>query len=305
MVGRGVIERAIARVDEGARVVDVQRLVGGVSAEVHRVTVRGSDGEVRHVVFRQHRSDGFKGHAARVTATEHGVLAALWERGLAVPRPLLFDDSGASTDPFLVTDWMQGSTDVTPAQLPRALEQMADFLAGLHDLDPHVLHVPGLGPIEDPVASLADHLPDDDRGRRIQHALSSATFVTPGNRVVLLHGDYWPGNILWADGRLVAVIDWEDAQLGDPLADLACARVELRCRYGADAQASFTDLYVDRCRALGHDLDLDRLPLWDVYVSAAALMAMAQWGLEPEEEARRRTDTRAFFEAAAHHLIGD
>jgi aminoglycoside phosphotransferase (APT) family kinase protein len=35
----------------------------------------------------------------------------------------------------------------------------------------------------------------------------------------LLHGDYWPDNTLWRDGRLVCVIDWEDAALGDPLAD--------------------------------------------------------------------------------------
>jgi len=28
---------------------------------------------------------------------------------------------------------------------------------------------------------------------------------------VVLHGDYWPGNVLWRDGRLVGVIDWEEA----------------------------------------------------------------------------------------------
>src|SRR5438067_5191571 len=28
------------------------------------------------------------------------------------------------------------------------------------------------------------------------------------NERVLLHGDFWPGDTLWRDGRLVAVIDW-------------------------------------------------------------------------------------------------
>jgi aminoglycoside phosphotransferase (APT) family kinase protein len=37
----------------------------------------------------------------------------------------------------------------------------------------------------------------------------------------VLHGDYWPGNVLWRDGRLVGVIGWEEAAFGDPLADLA------------------------------------------------------------------------------------
>ncbi len=32
--------------------------------------------------------------------------------------------------------------------------------------------------------------------------------------------------MLWKDGQLVAVIDWEDAPLGDPLADVANSRLE-------------------------------------------------------------------------------
>jgi aminoglycoside phosphotransferase (APT) family kinase protein len=40
---------------------------------------------------------------------------------------------------------------------------------------------------------------------------------------VLLHGDFWPGNALWRDGALVAILDWEDAAIGDPLADVANA----------------------------------------------------------------------------------
>ena len=54
---------------------------------------------------------------------------------------------------------------------------------------------------------------------------------------------------MWRDGRLVAVIDWEDARIGDPLADLACARVELRCEYGSEATGSFTERYLGRPRS--------------------------------------------------------
>ena len=48
---------------------------------------------------------------------------------------------------------------------------------------------------------------------------------------------------MWRDGHLVAVIDWEDACVGDPLADLATARVELLCQYGTDAMDRFTERY--------------------------------------------------------------
>ena len=58
---------------------------------------------------------------------------------------------------------------------------------------------------------------------RIRDMLASAWPFPRPNPPALLHGDYWPGNILWKDGRLAAVIDWEDACLGDPLVDLAMA----------------------------------------------------------------------------------
>lgn len=116
----------------------------------------------------------------------------------------------------------------------------------------------------------------------------------------LLHGDFWPGNVLWRGGPLVAVIDGEDAAFGDPLSDLACARVELLCHYDEQAMDHFSEHYL-----AGSDVDLTALPLWEVYVSAAALASMAHWGwgLPPEIEARRRRRTEAFFERAGHALL--
>ena len=39
---------------------------------------------------------------------------------------------------------------------------------------------------------------------------------------VLVHGDYHFGNMLFDSGRVAAVVDWEIAQLGQPLLDLCC-----------------------------------------------------------------------------------
>jgi aminoglycoside phosphotransferase (APT) family kinase protein len=41
----------------------------------------------------------------------------------------------------------------------------------------------------------------------------------------LVHGDYHYGNMLFTDRRVVAVLDWEIAELGQPLLDLACLSV--------------------------------------------------------------------------------
>jgi aminoglycoside phosphotransferase (APT) family kinase protein len=61
----------------------------------------------------------------------------------------------------------------------------------------------------------------------------------PG-RPVLVHGDYHFGNMLFDGGRVAAVVDWEIAQLGQPLLDLCCISLShvsaesVREMYGAD-----------------------------------------------------------------------
>ncbi|MEZ4718614.1 MAG: phosphotransferase [Caldilineaceae bacterium] len=61
---------------------------------------------------------------------------------------------------------------------------------------------------------------------------------------VLLHGDFWPGNVLWQDGRLTGVIDWEGASAWGSLADVANAHLELLWAWGPAAMAAFTVDYL-------------------------------------------------------------
>ena len=42
-----------------------------------------------------------------------------------------------------------------------------------------------------------------------------------GGATCLLHGDYRPKNILWEDGCIAGVIDWQFADIGDPCYDLS------------------------------------------------------------------------------------
>jgi aminoglycoside phosphotransferase (APT) family kinase protein len=237
-----------------------------------------------------------------VTAKEYGLLTALHREGLAVPEPYRYDDTDAVIGPYLLLEWIDGSTDVGADDLPLALDQMARFLVGLHSLDPHALQLPALEPIEDPLAAITAHLPPTEAGGRVRAAIAAGALERDPNRAVLLHGDYWPGNIMWNQRVLVAVIDWEDACLGDPMADVATARVELLCQYGAEAMEQFTARYL----AMAHDTTgpprRDSLVLWELYVSASALSTMGGWGLEPAEEARRRRLTEGFFDRAAREL---
>ncbi len=296
------LEHAVAQLEPGGRLVRATELVGGVSADVFGLDIATSTGATRRVVYRRHRSPGFKQQTQSVTGKEFGVLVALHRHGLAVPEPYVCGDVGPAADPFMLIEWIDGSTEVAAGDLPAALDQMARFLVGLHALDPRALKLPTLEPVENPLTSIDVYLPPTEAGERVRAMIASGSLVDDPNPSVVVHGDYWPGNVMWRDGRLVAVIDWEDACLGDPLADVATARVELLCRFGAEAMERFTSRYLTLAGDTLGWLRLDSLSIWELYVSASALATMGEWGLEPAEEARRRQRTQEFFERAAAEL---
>jgi thiamine kinase-like enzyme len=115
-----------------------------------------------------------------------------------------------------------------------------------------------------------------------------------------LHGDYWPGNLVWRAGALVAVIDWEDARVGDPLADLANSRLELLFFFGAEAMQTFTTRYLAGAAA---DLDVAHLPYWDLCAALRPCSKLSTWGLEAalEQQLRERHHT---FVAQALAALG-
>jgi aminoglycoside phosphotransferase (APT) family kinase protein len=108
-----------------------------------------------------------------------------------------------------------------------------EILADLHRIDVHALDLPGfempatpeehslleLRAVEDP--RLARFAPDASSvlsafGQRwlLNHVPRSV------ERTVLLQGDTGPGNFMFLDGRVTAVVDWEWAHYGDPMEDI-------------------------------------------------------------------------------------
>lgn len=284
------------QVSPGSVVLRQWPLKGGVSANMYAIELEQRSGENRCVVIRQHRAATWKSLDDNVTANEFDLLRVLYDQGLKVPEPLHLDCSGSIlASPYLVTEYINGTTSVPPEALDNHLQQMADFLRRLHGLDPGLMPLPNLPTIEDPAKGALQYLPKISEDRSLLDVISSMRAKAKTRR--LLHGDFWPGNMMWNDGRLVAVLDWEDATFGDPMSDVACCRVELLCQYGRSAMDTFTDYY------LGDNIfDVSDLRLWEIYVSASALVSMAGWGLSADDEKYRRQMTKVFLNEAAAKL---
>lgn len=286
----------VAHLFPGAVLESATRLAGGVSADVHRLDLIRADGAAARVVLRAH-GETHSGHPAEL---EFRLLQALQGAGIPVPEPLLVDVSGELlADPFLIMRFVDGSSAIPDDVVPARITALADMLARIHGLP--LAGLPELPERRDPLPELFDFLPPDAEWRDLrahlqhrQHRADSAWTAPP----CLLHGDFWPENVLWRDGRIAAVLDWEDAAIGDPLSDVACSRLELRYLFGRGAMSRFTEAY-----AAHRPVDPARLALWQVYVAAAAHRFMGQWGLPAEREAHMRREALASMREAAASVL--
>ncbi len=272
------------------------QLTGGVSAQVHALEISCQTGKVKHVVVRRHGFATWKPLPDDVTITEYQLLSTLYRAGLPVPEPLILDTSKSILpSPYFVMAMVDGTTTIDKHNMHNALLQMAEFLSRLHRLSIESLDVPKVQRCEDPIQGALSYLPDDDRFGSIRAVVRNHTLRSTDTS--LLHGDYWPGNILWNDSELAAVIDWEDAAIGSSICDLAVCRTELNVRYGVQVAQRFTEHYL-----AARPVDISDLPIWEIYVGSAALATMHEWRLPPATEKARRRRTLAFVTRAASEL---
>ena len=270
---------------------------GGVSAEVSVIELERRDGQRRRLLVRRH-GEADRTHNPHIARDEFALLGIAHAQGLAVPRPVHLDESNKLfPTPVLVLEYVEGETEFAPTDLAAYLTQAAGQLARIHALPalPALSFLPRQDPHVGPRPAQLDATLDEGC---IRDALEAAGPVPRVQQPVLLHGDYWPGNLLWRDGRLVAVIDWEDACLGDPLADLGNARLELLWAFGPDAMTAFADRYLTEAT-----IDVGALPYWDLVAALRPCGQLGNWGLPPETE-RRMRERHAWFVAHAIARLG-
>lgn len=249
---------------------------GGVSAEVTALEFETENGERRKAVARRHGPVDLA-RDPQIAEHEFRLLQIVTAAGIPAPTPLWVEGAGdLFATPILVVSYVEGETDFDPVDLHGCLRQLAAALVQIHSIDlskADLDFLPSISQqIDPPPAQLDESLSEG----KIRAAL---TFMSPPQprTPVLLHGDFWPGNVLWQAGRLAAVIDWEDAALGDPLADVANARLEILWAFGHEAMAYFSQHYQSIT-----EQDFNELPYWDLHAALRPAGKLEGWGLAPE-----------------------
>ncbi|MDQ6921481.1 MAG: phosphotransferase, partial [Candidatus Dormibacteraeota bacterium] len=135
--------------------------------------------------------------------------------------------------------------------------------------------------------------------------------VPPERSPVLVHGDYHYGNMLFDGHRVVALLDWEIAQLGQPLLDLACLAVVAQAgRVGDDLVPGGGTVTVDRQELLemyGGDPDDFVWYLALTYYKYASIfgynLMLHRRGKRPDRIYEERTTTIVDFIAEGLRLM--
>lgn len=227
------------------RLATFHRSVEGFSWETYSVGVDWADSASRRhsdrfIVHRVPEAGLLRPYSARRLFDLRVSVAGI--EGVPVPDSLWIDEAGTATGrPLYVVEAVEGHV---PTQWsgdgffedPRVREQTASQLMGIAA----ALHSAPLGLAQggvrgseegDPFAEVRywyDVYTSENLGPEPIVDLGFAWLFAHqddhSGRLAILHGDFRTGNYIVRNGRIVAMLDWEECHVGDPVQDLAhCA----------------------------------------------------------------------------------
>ncbi|WP_237690837.1 phosphotransferase family protein [Paenibacillus caui] len=292
------LQQLILQMDAQNKLLYAKELTGGVSANVMYVEIEQKGDRIQKKIVREYGEIDRKRNP-KVAKDEYELLHMLHTQGFAVPKPYYYAlQSSVDWDkPYLVIEYVEGSTDFPEDPSPSYIFQLAEQLSCIHKLDISRADLSFLPRLHDDygkrIGNRPETLDESLQEGEIRDVLEKVWPLPQHNNSALLHGDFWPGNVLWKNGRIAAVIDWEDAQTGDPLADLANVRLELLWAFGLEAMHSFTDHYLKH-----NEIDISTLPYWDLCAALRPASKLAGWGLDTRTEQKMRKRHKRFVAQA-------
>jgi aminoglycoside phosphotransferase (APT) family kinase protein len=214
------------------RVLSVERLTSGLSSQSYCVSAETADGPTRWVMRVEPEFGVIPPYDI---GREYRLMREVRNAGLPAPEVLhLEEDAAVVGGRFVLMAYVEGDVyrnmDPRLAEDPERLasmqEQFVEMMARVHETPQSVL--PGYSSGEEAargeVAACRRRLLTTQLlpSPVLRHALDVLDeYAPPAQRITLLHGDFRLPNLMWKDGAISGVLDWELARMGDPLSDLA------------------------------------------------------------------------------------
>ena len=259
----------------------LERLSAGASQETYRLEVTLEDGQ-RHLALRR-AAGGVAAEDALGLATEARLLMAARAAGVPAPKVLHVLTPADGLGEGFVMEWLDGETlgarivrsEALAAARQRLAYDCGATLARIHGIDVAETGLDKLLPVLTPRELVLEtwerykafDTPQpmiDYAGRWLLQHLPS------GGAPRLVHGDFRNGNLMVAPTGIVAVLDWELAQIGDPMRDLGWLCTN-SWRFGGAGPVggfgSYEDLFQGYEDAGGQRVDAGHVRFWEVFGS--------------------------------------
>nr|WP_167217841.1 aminoglycoside phosphotransferase family protein [Kribbella shirazensis] len=232
---------------------------------------------------------------ASMIATGATALQVAEQHGLPAPRLVAADLAGEQAGVPASLETLVPGTTTWSVGTPASLQAAGAALARLHGVcmrpQEHLPFRPR------PIA--VDDFATDRRTGRMPTTplLQEADQVViahglPTEEPVYLHGDVWPGNLVWNNGGVAALIDWKTAGVGASGVDLSELRKQVAITFGPDAPAHVLSGWQ---QATGRRAE--HVAYWDAVAALNTPTTLTDWGTT-NATARRN----AFLTQALEHL---
>lgn len=265
---------------KSAKLISWQVMKGGSSTDVFLLKIQQKNEILKYVL----RTQGSK-PAENSTKVEFALLNSLHLQNIPVSRPIYLDTSCNIIDkPFMIMTYLDGDIDSPDNKDLNSISKMVEALKVIHGID--VSALPKLSLRIDPLSNIETLLPSGAKWDDLKTFLLSLSSQRYKGKSVLLHGDFWSGNILWENNEIVGILDWEYAAFGDPLYDLAVTSLEMRYQYGERGMEQCKSFY-----SKSFELDNYRLSLWLIFIAASTHYHIKSWNLSEERKERIKNES--------------
>ena len=255
---------------------------GSFSNFTHVLEARLKDGNAYKVVVRRYKVFGNYDRAEKA-GREFKTLELLNRYQIPAPQPLLLDESGDTLgSPGIVVSFVPGNLKMDSISDPMDwARKLAYTLAKIHSIqcgeEEQKFLLKGNAEAtwfldsEHPPEYMQEYPGGAEAWQILHDHIPKIQTVSP----VLLHIDYWSGNILWHENEISAVIDWEEAAYGDPAVDIGYALMNMTLMGLPEAADKFLQVYESEIGA-----PVKNLGFWELAAAVRPMINAQDWRID-------------------------